>query len=137
MGKPLSVLLIEDSEDDATLIVHELEHGGYEVDFERVDDTASVRKAIAKREWDIILSDHAMPKSCALEALSEVKAAGIKSPFIVVSGWMTDDLAKSALKEGACGFVPKNKLAKLVPMIEAELDKSHASKKKPAKKKKS
>ena len=137
MGKPLSVLLIEDSDDDATLIVHELEHGGYEVDYERVDNTSSVRKALSKRAWDVILSDHAMPESCALEALAVVKETGVDSPFIVVSGWMTEDLAKSALKEGACGFVPKNKLARLVPMIEAELGKSKASKKKPAKKKKS
>jgi DNA-binding NtrC family response regulator len=134
MGRPLSVLLIEDSEDDAMLIVHELEHGGYEVDYERMDSTDSVRKALARREWDVILSDHAMPESCALEALSAVKEAGIDSPFIIVSGWMTDELAKSALKEGACGFVPKNKLAKLVPMIETELGKSKGSKKKPSKK---
>ena len=132
----MSVLLIEDSDDDATLIVHELEHGGYEVDYERVDTTASVRKALSKREWDVILSDHAMPQSCALEALAVVKEVGVGSPFIVVSGWMTEDLAKSALKEGACGFVPKNKLAGLVPLIEAELCKPKSAKKKPAKKKK-
>jgi DNA-binding NtrC family response regulator len=136
MGKPLSVLLIEDSEDDAMLIVHELEHGGYDVDYERMETTASVRDALARRAWDVILSDHAMPESCALEALSVVKEIGVDSPFIVVSGWMTDELAQSAMKEGACGFVPKNRLAKLVPMIEAEL-KSKGSKKKPSKKKKS
>ncbi len=136
MGRPLSVLLIEDSEDDATLIVHELEHGGYEVDFERVDNTPSVREALSRRAWDVILSDHAMPESCALEALTVVKEVGVDSPFIVVSGWMTEELAKSAIKEGACGFVPKNRLAKLVPMIEAELGKSKGSKRKPSKKKK-
>jgi DNA-binding NtrC family response regulator len=115
--------------------VHELEHGGYDVDFVRVDTTAAVRNALSKREWDVILSDHAMPESCALEALAVVKEVGVDSPFIVVSGWMTDELAKSAIKEGACGFVPKNKLAKLVPMIETELRKSKGSKKKPSKKK--
>jgi DNA-binding NtrC family response regulator len=142
MGRPLSVLLIEDSDDDAVLIVHELEHGGYEVDFERVDTTAAIREALTKRDWDVILSDHAMPQSCALEALAVVKEIGTDSPFIVVSGWMTDDLAQSAIKEGACGFVPKNKLARLVPLIESELGKSKGAKKtkkaekKPAKKKK-
>lgn len=136
MGRPLSVLLIEDSEDDATLILHELEHGGYEVDFERVDNTPSVRRALLEREWDVILSDHAMPESCALEALSVVKESGIDCPFIVVSGWMTEELAKSAIKEGACGFVPKNKLVKLVPMIESELSKKKGAKKRPPKKKK-
>lgn len=136
MGKPLNVLLIEDSEDDATLIVHELEHGGYDVDYERVDTTASVRDALCRRKWDVILSDHAMPESCALEALSAVKEIGVDLPFIVVSGWMTDELAEAAIKEGARGFVPKNRLAKLVPIIKAELEKPKISKKKPAKKKK-
>lgn len=133
MGKPLSVLLIEDSEDDAMLIVRELEHGGYDVDYERTDTTASVRDALNRREWDIILSDHAMPGSCALEALSVAKECEIDAPFIIVSGWMTDELAKSAMKEGACGFVPKNRLKKLVPLIESEL-KSKKTKKKPRKK---
>lgn len=133
MGKALNVLLIEDSEDDAMLIVRELEHGGYDVDYERMDTTASVRDALKRREWDLILSDHAMPGSCALEALGVAKECEVDAPFIVVSGWMTDDLARQAIKEGACGFIPKNKLGKLVPLVDAEL-KSKSPKKKPKKK---
>jgi hypothetical protein len=57
MGKPLNVLLIEDSEDDAMLIVHELEHGGFEVDFERCDSADTIKDALSRRKWDVILSD--------------------------------------------------------------------------------
>ncbi len=134
MGRPLNVLLIEDSEDDAILIVHELQHGGFDVDYERMDTTGAVRDALKRREWDLILSDHAMPGSCALEALSVAKEVGVDAPFIVVSGWMTDELARSAIKEGASGFVPKNRLAKLVPLVEAELRSKEQERKKPKKK---
>jgi DNA-binding NtrC family response regulator len=134
MGKPLNVLLIEDSEDDAILIVHELQHGGFDVSYERMATTGAVRDALERREWDLILSDHAMPGSCALEALSVAKEVGVDAPFIVVSGWMTDDLARSAIKEGASGFVPKNRLAKLVPLVEAELKSKKQERKKPKKK---
>lgn len=121
MGKTLNVLLIEDSEDDAMLIVHELEHGGYHVDFERCDSVDTIKDALSRREWDVILSDHAMPKICAPEALHIVRESMVETPFIVVSGWMDEKLAKSIKRECACDFVPKNKLAQLVPAIEREL----------------
>jgi DNA-binding NtrC family response regulator len=121
MAKPLSVLLIEDSEDDAMLIVHELQHGGYEVDFERCDSVETIKDALNRREWDVILSDHAMPRICAPEALHIVKDSMVETPFIVVSGWMDERLAQSVVREGARDFVPKNKLERLVPVIEREL----------------
>jgi two-component system sensor histidine kinase UhpB len=121
MAKSLSVLLIEDSEDDALLIVHELQHGGYEVDFERCDSAAAIKDALARRQWDVILSDHAMPRICAPEALQIVKDSMVETPFIVVSGWMDERLAQSVKSAGARDFVPKNKLERLVPAIEREL----------------
>ncbi len=124
MAIPLSVLLIEDSEDDAMLIVHELRHGGYEVDFERCDSADAIREALNRREWDVILSDHAMPRICAPEALHIVRDCMVEAPFIVVSGWMDEKLAQSVKKEGARDFVPKNKLERLVPVIERELKSS-------------
>jgi sigma-B regulation protein RsbU (phosphoserine phosphatase) len=133
MTRPLSVLMIEDSEDDAMLIVHELEHGGYEVDWERLDKADAIKDALKRKTWDIILSDHAMPGICAPEALSIVRSSKVSTPFIIVSGWMTEELAESAKKEGANDFVPKNRLSKLVPAIEKQLKAKKSSK--PAKKK--
>lgn len=124
MARALSVLMIEDSEDDAMLIVHELQHGGYEVDFERCETAETVKDALERRKWDVILSDHAMPGICAPEVLHIVQERSIDAPFIVVSGWMDEKLAQSIKKEGARDFVPKNKLALLVPVIERELKSS-------------
>jgi DNA-binding NtrC family response regulator len=128
MGEPLSVLLIEDSEDDAMLIVRELKHGGYDVDYERLDTTDAVKDALRRRKWDVILSDHAMPQICAPSALTIVKEAGLDTPFIIVSGWMTPELAEEVKKEGARDFVPKNRLARLVPIVERELKAKKAKK---------
>jgi hypothetical protein len=36
MGIPLRLLMIEDSEDDALLVVRELKFGGYDVEYKRV-----------------------------------------------------------------------------------------------------
>jgi len=94
-GKTVNVLLIEDSEDDAMLIVYELEHGGYDVDFERCDSSDTIKDALSRREWEVILSDHAMPRICAPEALHIVRDSMVETPFIVVSGWMRDLLSPS------------------------------------------
>jgi len=126
MTEKLQALLIEDSEDDAMLIVHELEHGGYEVDYERIDRSEEIERALAKGGWDVILCDHAMPQICAPEALQIVHDRAPDIPFIIVSGWMSDDLANSAKQSGARAFVRKNNLKTLVPTIKRELGKGKA-----------
>jgi len=136
MAERLQALLIEDSEDDAALIVHELEHGGYEVLFERIDTSDAVEEALARKEWDIIFCDHAMPHICAPEALQIVQKMCPGTPFVIVSGWMSDELAEAAKKEGARDFVRKNNLVKLVPVVQRELKKSKPKGKKREKGKK-
>ena len=129
MAEQLRALLIEDSEDDAILIVNELKNGGFEVDFERIDTSDAIEKALGRGEWDIVLCDHAMPHICAPEALQIVHKMCPETPFIIVSGWITDDLADASLKSGARAFVRKNNLKELVPAIKKELKKSKGGKK--------
>ena len=57
MGRPLSVLIIEDSEEDTRLLLRELQCGGYDVEFERVESTEAMQSALTQRTWDLILSD--------------------------------------------------------------------------------
>lgn len=134
MPERLDALLIEDSDDDATLIVHELEHGGFDVRFERIDTSDGIEKALSSKKWDIIFCDHAMPEICAPEALQIAKRMSPETPFVIVSGWMNEELAESAKKEGANDFVRKNNLIKLVPVVKRELKKAGAKTKKGKKK---
>ncbi len=136
MPERLDALLIEDSEDDATLIVHELEHGGFDVNYERIDTSDEIEKALSNKKWDIIFCDHAMPGICAPEALQLAKKLSPETPFVIVSGWMNDELAEAAKKDGANDFVRKNNLIKLVPVVKRELKKSSAKMSKAAKRKK-
>ncbi len=124
MGKPLKVLMIEDSDDDAHLIAGELKHGGFDVKFERVDTSSVLEKALTKGSWDVILCDHAMPKLCAPEAVSILKKNKIHTPVIIVSGWISEDLAKATVEAGADDFVSKRDLKKLPAVISKHLGKS-------------
>jgi PAS domain S-box-containing protein len=121
MATPLSVLLVEDSEDDALFVLRELKHAGYEVTFDRVDTPEAMRNALKKRKWDIVLSDYAMPRFSAAEALAIFKEVGQDIPFIIVSGAIGEQTAVDLMKAGADDFVMKDELARLVPAVQREL----------------
>ncbi len=121
MGKALRVLLVEDSEDDAILVIRELRHGGYEPHFCRVDTGPDMEAAIGGQEWDVVISDYNMPQFNALAALEVVRNSGHDLPFIIVSGKIGEDLAVTAMKAGANDYLMKGNLARLVPAIEREL----------------
>jgi DNA-binding NtrC family response regulator len=111
---PLRVLIVEDSEDDARLVLRELRRGGYEPTSERVDTPETMRRALAEEEaWDVVLSDWRMPRFEAPEALEMLRGAGSEAPFIIVSGKIGEDAAVEAVKAGAHDYVMKNDLARL------------------------
>lgn len=120
MGKPLRVLLVEDCEADALLLVRELQRGGYTPEHVRVDTAPALETALAQ-PWDVVLSDYLMPGFSAPAALRIVQQLGGDVPFLIVSGALGEETAVQVMKAGAHDFVPKDKLARLVPAIEREL----------------
>src|SRR2546425_7381742 len=107
MGKPLSVLVVEDSEDDCRLVLRELQRSGYDVTHVRVETADDLKAALAETVWDVVLSDYSMPALNAPEALRIVHAAGLDVPFIIVSGTVGEETAVTALKAGANDFMSK------------------------------
>ena len=120
-GKPLHVLIVEDSEDDAQLLLRELQRGGYEVEFERVETAEAMQSALTQKTWDLILSDYTLPMFDAPHALAVLKASGLDLPFIISSGTIGEEVAVSALKAGANDFLIKGKFTRLGSAIEREL----------------
>ena len=107
MAKPLRVLLVEDSEDDAELLLLELRRGGYEPAAERVDTAVAVRGALEGREWDIVISDYAMPNFNGLEALKRMKEKRPELQVILLTGHATVEKGVEAIKLGAMDLVEK------------------------------
>src|SRR6266498_4124229 len=121
MNSSLCILVVEDSNDDAQLIIHEVQRGGYTVEYEIVETKTAMEAALARRSWDVILSDYSMPRFSAMGALTTLRASGLDIPFIVISGTIGEETAVTALKAGANDFLLKGKLARLIPAIEREL----------------
>jgi phosphoserine phosphatase RsbU/P len=121
MGKPLRVLIAEDSEDDCQLSVLELQRAGFALTYQRVDTSERMREALARNNWDVIIADYDMPSFTGFDALDLVRGQGLDVPFLIVSGNTTDDIAASALTAGASDCISKHNLSRLVPAVKRAL----------------
>ena len=120
-GGPLRVLVVDDSPDDADIVARELGRGGRQVLVERVCEANTMRAALLRESWDLVLSDWTMPSFSGDAALEVLKSQQVDVPFIILSGTVTDELAIQAMRSGARDWVLKGKLARLRPAIEREL----------------
>ena len=121
MSKSLRVLIVEDSEEDALLIVRELEHGGYEPQFERVYRAEEMDAALDRGAWDLVIADYTMPHFSCSAALKLVQEKGLDLPFIVISGTTGEDVAVEAMKAGAHDYLLRGNLTRLATAVEREL----------------
>lgn len=125
MKQALRTLLVEDSEDDAFLILLNLRKGAFDIQSKRVDSEPALIAALENETWDIILCDYAMPGFSGFQALSIVQEKKLDIPFIFVSGSMGEDVAIDAMHRGAHDYVMKGNLKRLLPAIERELKESN------------
>ena len=121
MNTRLRILLVEDSEDDAQLLLREIKRAAYNVEFERVETANAMQAALARQSWDVIICDYSLPQFGAQQALAVLKESGYDLPFIIVSGTIGEESAVSALKAGAHDFIVKGSLARLIPAIQREM----------------
>jgi PAS domain S-box-containing protein len=122
----LRVLLVEDSENDAMLLLRELRRGGYQPVSQRVctpEDMQRALDAAAARDepFQVVISDFYMPRFSAPEALRLLRELGYDAPFIVVSGKVGEDAAVEIMKKGANDYLTKENMSRLCPAIEREL----------------
>jgi signal transduction histidine kinase len=118
----LKAMLVEDSEDDAELVLGALREGGFQVTYRRVWSAAAMHAALGEAEpWDVVISDYSMPSFDAPAALQLLHQRGLDIPFIIVSGSVGEELAVKAMKAGAHDYVMKDSLTRLAPSVEREV----------------
>jgi diguanylate cyclase (GGDEF)-like protein len=112
MPTSLNLLVLEDSPNDAELMIEMLREAGFDPTFRRVDSKEAYIRELDQRP-DFILSDYSMPQFTAQDALQIMKERGLDLPFIIVSGCMGEDMAVECMKAGAADYLLKDRLARL------------------------
>ncbi|GEM_PF-3153878 len=130
MKKKIRVLFIEDSDNDVKLMLRSLNSIGMEIAWRQIEKADEMREALAKEDWDIIISDYHLPLFSAHSALEILNELGIDLPFITVSGSIGEDTAVEIMKSGAHDYVMKDNLTRLGPAIERKLREAQARREK-------
>lgn len=115
MDGPIKLLLIEDSLEDAELILRALRNARVDVAVERASSEAELDQALAHRTPDLILSDYNLPDFSGGRALQIARIRCPSVPFIFVSGTIGEERAIEALHDGAVDYVLKDNLKRLGP----------------------
>ena len=114
---PISILVVEDSESDFDLLSLRLAHQGFPVELERVETERDMRRVLASRRWDLVISDHKLPQFSLAGALRVLHEHDPEIPLIVVSGAIGEEAAVDAMLDGADDFIMKGNLSRLAPAI--------------------
>jgi PAS domain S-box-containing protein len=117
----IRLLLVEDSEDDAEVILNTLRRAGFALNWRRVDSAGGVRQALTDSSWDAVIADYSMPGFSGMDALKLVKAIRPGVPFILASAVIGEERAVEAMRAGACDYVMKRNLTRLPLALGREL----------------
>jgi diguanylate cyclase (GGDEF)-like protein/PAS domain S-box-containing protein len=118
---PLRVLILEDSEDDAALLVHALREGGFAPAWERVETAVALAAAVDRQSWDAILAAYVMARLTVRDALAVLRGRELDLPFIALSRQRGEETAVEAMRDGAHDYILQQDLSRLVPALEREL----------------
>jgi diguanylate cyclase (GGDEF)-like protein len=121
MSDATRILIVDDSEDDSLLISHQLAREFPNIAFRRVDSEQSMMLALREQDWDLVISDHSMPRFDSLGALRVLREMQRDVPFIVYSGEYDHDLGVAAMTGGAEDYLYKSDPQRLVPVVRREL----------------
>jgi PAS domain S-box-containing protein len=115
------VLLVEDSADDAELVIRALRAAGLSFEHERVQTVAELERELGAKEWSIILTDHSLPGFSSFDVLQALAERKLDTPCIIVSGHIGEEAAVEAMRQGAADYVNKDNLAHLPPVVSREV----------------
>ncbi len=121
MPTPIKILIVEDSPEDAELLLAELRRVGYAPNWRRVETEPDFLTEILSMP-EIILCDYSMPQFSGLRAVELLRQSGFNIPFILVSGTVGEDVAVEAMKHGATDYLLKDRIVRLGIAIEQALE---------------
>ena len=121
MNSILRVLIVDDSDRDATIVVCALQGAGHQVRYERVANAEALAAALQRDRWDLVITDYALRKFRGVAALEQVRRRDPDLPVLFVSGTPGEEAAVEALKAGAHDYIRKQNLRRLLPAVRHEV----------------
>ncbi|MHA1355768.1 MAG: response regulator [Candidatus Heimdallarchaeota archaeon] len=118
MSESVKILFVEDSEDDALLMIHCLDGICADIEHQRVESKEELVDVLKDDKWDLIITDNAMPQLTGIEVIQLIRKKGIIVPIICVSGTDMGNYNQECLDAGAVAFILKDNFDELRKVVE-------------------
>ncbi|GAB4439954.1 MAG: hypothetical protein OHK0015_35390 [Chloroflexi bacterium OHK40] len=109
-AEPLRLLIIDDDALDRQAVQRALRAGGLSISVREAEDSAAAMDALQAEDFDCILLDFQLPGADGLEVLRSLRAAGVRTPVIVLTGQSDAQVAADLMKAGAADYFDKGRL---------------------------
>lgn len=126
----MKILILEDNNADADLIIRQLKKSGLDFVSEVVETRKMFEVSIDTFRPDIVLSDYSMPAFDAVAAFRILQDKSPLLPFIIVSGIVGEETAVALIKDGVTDFASKNNLPALPQKVRRALKEADESREK-------
>ncbi len=103
--KKASILIVDDDADFREITMKLLEEGGYQV--EEASEGIEALMQIAKKKFDLIISDIQMPDFDGFQLLEFMNKKNISIPLVFITGYPTEEYETKGLELGAVEFIKK------------------------------
>src|SRR5579859_882776 len=110
---PLRALILEDSTDDVELLLLHLRRMGFMVTHSVAENKKQFLAALREHDFDVVLSDYALPGWTGLDAARELRGMGKDTPLILVTGTLGEEAAVECIKQGVTDYILKDNLQRL------------------------
>ncbi len=110
--EPLRILLIEDDQNDALILLRLLADPNqppFRFECRCAQTLAEGLTDLSKESWDIILLDLTLPDSRGIETVRGVRAQAGETPIVVLTGLEDENVGIQAIAEGAQDYLVKGK----------------------------
>ncbi len=122
LAAPLRVLLLEHSSHDAASILRELRDAGVSVQPTVIDQRRDFEAALCSQNFAVILAAYSLPGWTGLHALSYLRQTGNDTPFLLVTGTLSEQAAIECTQHGVTDYIHKDRLARLPIALKRALE---------------
>lgn len=111
MSEHVAILVVDDDLLDRAAVRRALKASGLVADVVEAENDAAAMTALSTRSFDVLLLDYQLPGTDGLALLRAIRAAGIDTPVIVMTGQGDEQLAVEIMKAGATDYLAKGKMS--------------------------
>jgi signal transduction histidine kinase len=107
---PLKLLIVDDDDVDRLALKRTLARAGASGEFAEAADPIEALKQLRTTTFDCIILDYQLPGTDGLEVLKSIRATGVRTPVIALTGQGDEQTAVELMKAGAADYIGKGQL---------------------------